>query len=67
MTMRNIEQVVKTLSQIKTKGKTCNCCGKVHRVIHSEIKVQIEKKYPTLSGIYFDCECKSTLFKQLAS
>lgn len=59
-------RIAKTMSQIVTSGKQCACCGTVHRVIHSKITIAIEEKYPRLSGIYFNCKCGGTMFKQLA-
>lgn len=39
--------------------KACSC-GKVHKVIPADAKVQCEGD--DLDGVYFDCACGSTLF-----
>lgn len=48
---------------IKLKdAKRCSCCGKLHTHTSGDLQVSYDE---TFNGVYWNCECKSTLFVPL--
>lgn len=48
------------VKDIQTSGKVCGSCKKMHYSVPKNHKHTVDN---TMEAIWFDCECKSTLFK----
>lgn len=53
------------IGMTKLRFKVCGC-GKVFKSVPQDARVHLDPEEPTLSGYYWNCDCRSTLFVPLS-